>query len=183
MTPSTAWTHFYVTSDWPSTAAAGARRISDRTSTFQTCLCVNKITAFSFTCKQARSPYRCRLDLYRASLSSRREADQRKVCYGISCLIARSSHRLRHLSGSFCLPQQKLWPSGTTCAACRSVTETLPHVDQEPPQYLPMMEEIDQLGEHSGMSYHGIVITSLSSSYPAGPGYACMHRCSSTSQT
>ncbi len=79
------------------------------------------------------------------------------------------------------LPQQKLWP--TICAACRSVTETLPHVDQEPPQYLPMMEEIDQLGEHSGMSYHGIVITFLASRHPAGPGYACMYRCSSTSQT
>jgi hypothetical protein len=181
VTPSNAWAHFYVTSDWPSTATAVTRRISDRTSNFQTRLCVNKITTFSFTCKQARSPYCCGLDLYRASLSSRREADQRKVCYGVSSLVARSSHRLRHVSGSFCLPQQKLWPS--TCAACRFVTETLPHVDQEPPQYLPMMEEIDQLGEHSGMSYHGIVITSLASRHPAGPGYACMHRCSSTSQT
>ncbi len=181
MKPSNAWAYFYVTSDWPGTATARARRISDRTSTFQTCLHISKITTFSFTCKQARSPYRCRLDLYRASLSSRREADQRKVCYGISSLIARGSHRPRPESGSFCLPQQNLWP--TTCAACRSATETLPHVDQEPPQYLPMMEEIDQLGEHSGMSYHGIVITSLASRHPAGPGYACMHRCSSTSQT
>lgn len=80
VTPSNAWAHFYVTSDRPRTAAAGARRISDRTSTVQTRLCVSKIPTFSFTCNQARSPYCCRLDLYRASLSSRREAHQRKVC-------------------------------------------------------------------------------------------------------
>ena len=180
VTPSTAWAHFYVTSDWPSTAAAGARRISDRTSTFQTRLYVSKITTFRFTCEQARSPHRSRLDLYRTSLSSRREADQRKVCFIISFLIARGFHPLRHESESFCLPQQRLWP--TICAACRSVTETLPNVDQEPPQYLPMMEEIDQLGEHSGPT-----MALLSPPWHSGtqqePGYACMRRYSSTSQT
>jgi hypothetical protein len=181
VTPSTAWTHFYVTSDWPSTAAAGARRISDWTSTFQTRLCVSKITTFSFTCEQARSPYRCRLDLYRASLSSRREANQRKVCSGLPSLLARGFHRLRHASGSFCLPQQKLWL--TICAACRSATENILHIDQEPPQYLPMMEEMEQLGEYSGMSYHGILVTSLAGRYPAGTGSACTYRGSSTSQT
>ncbi|DBA67607.1 hypothetical protein WJX79_004788 [Trebouxia sp. C0005] len=68
------------------------------------------------------------------------------------CASARSPHSVSHVTRRAALIAAGLISTVQALAAEekptseKSITDTLPHTDQEPPQYLPMMEEIDQLG-------------------------------------